>query len=512
MVRTEIIETKAGKIQGIKDEGIEIFKGIPYTKRLVGDLRFKPPIPATRFPGVFYATEFGPVCPQMIPPVLLFPQNPQSEPDCLNLNIWTPSPDQNKRPVMVWIHGGGFNTGSGRIYDGTSLVKRGNVVVVTINYRLNSLGFSFIPGVTSNVGMLDQITALKWIRDNIENFGGDADNVTIFGESAGGMAVSTLLVMPEAKGLFHHVIAQSGACNPVSYRASEGKDITERVISEVGIENSDIEELRKISAYELVNAQSKISLENGAIKPWPFSIAPFIDGEHIPEHPLDLIRKGAAAGVDLLVGTNLNESTIWKTFNPNFKEADEEMMHNRIKNIVTSLGENGDKAERLITSYRETRKDEGSLSAQEVLDAFSTDLEFRISAIRTAEVQSVQNSNTYMYLFTWPSPFMGANLGACHITEIPFVFGMLEEPGWNLFSGKGEDAEKLSEKIMDAWIAFARTGNPSHSGIPEWPKYETEKRSTMFLGKEIKVVDDPYGKERVAWEGIMKPPYLSIAQ
>jgi len=503
MIRTEIIETKAGKIQGIKDEGIEIFKGIPYAKRIVGDLRFKPPVPARRFPGVFYATEFGPVCPQIIPPVLLNPPNPQSEPDCLNLNIWTPSSDQNKRPVMVWIHGGGFNTGNGRIYDGTSLVKRGNVVVVTINYRLNSLGFSFIPGITSNVGMLDQITALKWVRDNIENFGGDADNITIFGESAGGMAVSTLLVMHEAKGLFHRVIAQSGACNPASYRASEGKDITKRVISESGIEKDDIEALCKISAYELVNAHSKISLENGEIKPWPFSIAPFIDGEHIPEHPLDLIRKGVASGVDLLVGTNLNESTIWKTFNPNFKEANEVKMHIMIKNIVESLGQNEDKAEGLIKSYRETRKNEGFLSAQEVLDAFSTDLEFRISAIRTAEAQSVQNPNTYMYLFTWHSPFMGGNLGACHITEIPFVFGMLDVPFWSIFSGKGEQAEKLSEKIMDAWISFARTGNPSHEGIPEWPKYDGEKRSTMLLGKEIEVVNDPYGKERIAWDGIM---------
>jgi len=502
MERTKIVDTIAGKIQGIKDEGIEIFKGIPYAERVVGDLRFKPPVPAKRFPGVFLATEFGPICPQDIPPVSLNPPNPQSEPDCLNLNIWTPSTDRDKRPVMVWIHGGGFRTGSGRIYEGTSIVKRGNVVVVTINYRLNSLGFSFIPGITSNVGILDQITALKWVRDNIENFGGDVDNVTIFGESAGGMSVSTLLAMPEAKGLFHRVIAQSGACHPASYRASEGKDISERVISEVGIQNGDIEALRKISAYELVNAESKVWLEKVGIKPWPFATPPYIDGEYIPEHPLDLIRKGAAAEVDLLVGTNLNESSM-KPNDPNFKEVDEEGMHIRIKNIVESLGQNEDKAENLINAYRETRKDEGSLSAQVVLNAFSTDLEFRISAIRTAEAKSIQNPNTYMYLFTWPSPLMGGKLGSCHFMEIPFVFGMLDIPFWREFSGTGEEAKKLSEKIMDSWIAFARTGNPSHSGIPEWPKYNMEKRSTMILGKEIKVVDDPYGKERMAWDGIM---------
>ncbi len=503
MERTKIVDTKAGKIRGIKDEGIEIFKGIPYAERVIGDLRFKPPVPAKRFPGVFLATEFGPICPQVVSPKLLNPPNPQSEPDCLNLNIWTPSTDRDKRPVMVWIHGGGFRSGDGRYYDGTSLVKRGNVVVVTINYRFNSLGFSFIPGITSNVGLLDQITALKWVRDNIENFGGHADNVTIFGESAGGMSVSTLSVMPEAKGLFHRLIAQSGACHPASYRASEGKELSDCVISEVGIQKGDIEALRKISAYELVNAEEKVWVEKVAETPWTFAIPPYIDGEYIPEHPLDLIRKGAASKVDVLVGTNLNESISWKPDDPNFKEVSERGMHNWIKKIVESLGQNADKAESLINAYRETRKDEGSLSAQAVLDAFRTDLDFRVSAIRTAEAQSIQNPNTYMYLFTWPSPLMEGKLGSFHTLEIPFVFGMLDIPIWSEFTGAGEEAKKLSEKIMDSWIRFARTGNPSHSGIPEWPKYNTKKRSTMILGKEIKVVDDPYGKERMAWDGIM---------
>jgi len=503
MERTKIIDTKAGKIQGIKDEGIEIFKGIPYAERMIGELRFKPTVPAKRFPGVFLATEFGPICPQEISPKLLTPPYPQSEPDCLNLNIWTPSTDRDKRPVMVWVHGGGFRSGDGRYYDGTSLVKRGNVVVVTINYRLNSLGFSFIPGITSNVGLLDQITALKWVRDNIENFGGDANNVTIFGESAGGMSVSTLSVMSEAKGLFHRVIAQSGACHPASYRASEGKELSDCVISEVGIQKGDIEALRKISAYELVNAEEKVWVEKVAKTPWTFAIPPYIDGEYIPEHPLDLIRKGAAAEVDMLVGTNLNETSATKPDDPNFKEVSERGMHNWINLIVESLGQNADKAESLINAYRETRKDEGSLSAQAVLGAFSTDLDFRVSAIRTAEAQSIQNPNTYMYLFTWPSPLMEGKLGSFHTIEIPFVFGMLDIPIWSEFTGAGVEAKKLSEKIMDSWIAFARTGNPSHSDIPEWPKYNTEKRSTMMLGKEIKVVDDPYGKERMAWDGII---------
>ena len=505
MERTKIVDTKAGKIQGIKDEEIEIFKGIPYAERVVGDLRFKPSVPAKRFPGVFFATEFGPDCPQVISPKLLGPPNPQSEPDCLNMNIWTPSSDHDKRPVMVWIHGGGLRSHNARPYNGQYLAKRGNVVVVTFNYRLNALGFSFIPGsVTAPLGILDQITALKWVRDNIEHFGGDAENVTIFGESAGGWSVSTLLAMPEAKGLFHRAIAQSGACNPAGFRASEGKDVSERVLSEVGIKYGDLDALRKISAYDLVDAEAKVREEKLKEKHWPLTCAPYIDGEYIPEHPLKLIRKGAAAEVDLLVGTNLNESTSMKPDDSNnFEEVSEKGMHNWIKLVLKTLGQNEDKAESLINAYRETRKHEGFLSAQKVLDAFLTDFEFHISAIRTAEAQSIQNPNTYMYLFTWPSPFMDGKFGAFHTCEIPFVFGILDKPDWNLFSDTSEEAKKHSEKIMDSWIAFARTGSPSHSGIPDWPKYDVVKRSTMLLGKEIKVVDDPYGKERKAWDGIM---------
>jgi len=505
MERTKIVDCSAGKIQGIKDEGTEIFKGIPYAERVVGDLRFKPPVPAKRFPGVFLATEFGPICPQVISPKLLGPPNPQSEPDCLNMNIWTPSSDRDKRPVMVWIHGGGLRSHNARPYDGSFLAKRGNVVVVTLNYRLNALGFSFIPGiVTAPLGILDQITALKWVRDNIENFGGDPENVTIFGESAGGWSVSTLITMPEAKGLFHRAIAQSGAINAAGFRASEGKDISERVFSEVGIQYGDLNALQKISAYELVNAESKIWEEKLKEKHWPLTTSPYIDGKYIPEHPLELIRKGAAAEVDLLVGTNLNESTSMKPDDSNnFKEVSENGMRNWIKLVMKTLGQNEDKAESLINAYRETRKHEGSLSAQKVLDAFLTDFEFHISAIRTAEAQSIQNPNTYMYLFTWPSSFMDGKFGSFHTLEIPFVFGILDLPDWKMFSDVSEEAKKLSEKIMDSWIAFARTGNPSHSGIREWPQYDTEKRSTMLLGKEIKVVDDPYGNERKAWNGIM---------
>ena len=189
--------------------------------------------------------------------------------------------------------------------------------------------------------------------------------------------------------------------------------------------------------------------------------------------------------------------------NNNFKEVSENGMQNWIKLVMKTLGQDENKAISLINTYRETRKDKGSLSAQKVLDAFLTDFEFHISAIRTAEAQSMHNPNTFMYLFTWPSSFMDGMFGSFHTLEIPFVFGMLDDPFWKILSETSEEAKNLSEKIMDSWITFARTGNPSHAGIPEWPQYDTIKRSTMLLGKEIKAVDDPYGKERKAWNGIM---------
>ncbi|MHA1729730.1 MAG: carboxylesterase/lipase family protein [Promethearchaeota archaeon] len=510
MEYTKIIETTTGKLRGYKDSNIELYKGIPYCERMIGELRFKPPVSKKPWPGVLEATEFGPICPQVIPPMLLLPPSPQSEPDCLTLNIWTPSTDDQKRPVMVWIHGGGFSSGSGRAYNGEYLVKRGNVVVVTINYRLNFLGFTYIEDKTTNVGILDQIAALKWIQDNINLFGGDPKNVTIFGESAGAMAVSTLLAIPRAKGLFKRVIAQSGACNPLSYSSAEGKKATDKLMEEFRFKNGDLQSLSRISAYEFLKLLMVLPGPNPV--PWPITIPPFIDKDIIPKHPLDFIKNGEARNVDLLIGTNLNEAKLWKSFMPGFIEANQETLVTRIKEILKHLEKPEEMAEKIIETYKKNKdlekiklSDEKltSKTPQDILDAFSTDLQFRIAAIRTAEAQAEYNSNTYMYLFTFPSPFFNGTLGSCHITEIPFVFGMLDDPRWTIWSGSSKEGKMLSEKVMDAWIAFAHTGNPNHKGIPEWPKYNKEKRVTMVLNKEIKAVEKPLEARRIIWKDII---------
>ena len=293
MKTTEIIETSIGRIRGYIDGDLQVFKGIPYAERPIGELRFKSPVPRKKWVGVFDALDYSPICVQTTTPGFIFPPIPQSEADSLTLNIWTHGTDNKERPVMVRIHGGGFTIGSGRMANGFKLARRGDVVVVTINYRLGALGFSEIKGIESNIGILDQIEALKWVQKNIELFGGDPNNVTIFGISAGGMSVSTLMAIPAAKGLFNRVIAQSGALNPFSYQINRGVDRTNRVLKTLKINKGDVESLHRITAYELVKAYASIAEEDNVLAqiPWILGIPPYIDGETIPEHPLGLIKK-----------------------------------------------------------------------------------------------------------------------------------------------------------------------------------------------------------------------------
>jgi para-nitrobenzyl esterase len=434
---------------------------------------------------------------------------PQSEPDCLTLNIWTPAADDQNRPVMVYIHGGGFRFGSGRDYYGDHLATRGNVVVVSFNYRVNYLGFSYIDDYTANVGLLDQILALQWVHDNIHLFGGDSENVTIFGNSAGAMAVSTLLAIPRTRGLFRRVIAQSGACNPLSYDPKYGKQATSKLLSELGIDKDNLTELQKISAYDFLE-QARIQPTNTVMS--VRTIPPYIHQDSVPQHPLTYIRNGDAANVDLLIGTNLNEAKLWNAFNPDFVEANDTTLRQRLAEMLIDLDQPEGVVDDIIEIYRDNNAMKpiqpvgeciSAKTPQDILDAFASDLQFRIAAIRTAEAQATHNANTYMYLFALPSPYLNGTLGACHAMEIPFVFGCLDDSRWNWRSGTSHEAHILSEQMMDAWIAFAHTGNPNHPGLPNWPQYNNKTRSTMILHKECKVVDQPLEDQRLVWDKLM---------
>jgi len=500
MEKTKIIKTKYGKVQGYIEKSINVFKGIPYAAPPIGDFRFKPPKPPKQMEGVFEALEFSSICPQVpvLPSAKWLFGSPleESEANSLTLNIWTPETDEKCRPVMFWIHGGNFNNGSSAqlAYDGLPLSLRGDVVVVTINYRLGPLGYLFIPGITANVGQLDQIAALEWVKDNIKTFGGDPNNVTIFGESAGGTAVITLLAMPAAKNLFHRVIAQSTA----SYLSSLHEEGSDDISSMLKVEPRNLEALQGVKVEKIKKAHrnyiTKTFLEGRSN---PFS--PVVDGKILPKKPLKTIRAGFAKDIPLLIGTNRDEMRFMRPILPDMPEIDSNGLIKRITQTLTIYGYDSKLAEELINTYKKERAGILPNTPQDISEAFLTDLTFRILSIRLAEAQYTHQPNTYMYLFTWPSPLMDGILGASHAVEVPFVFGTHNKPENIPYSGTGKDADILSENIMDAWIAFARTGNPNHENIPEWPSY-SDKRETMILDKEIKVESAPFEAERKVWD------------
>ena len=498
MNKTVIIETKSGKIQGYKENEIEVFKGIPYAEPPIDDLRFSPPVAKKQWNKILDATKYGHCAFQGYTQLedITGKLQPESE-DCLNLNIWTPSIDSKKRPVMFWIHGGAFIMGGGidTMYDGSALVRRGDVVVVTINYRLGAFGYLYLPGVTANVGHLDQILALNWVHDNIELFGGDSNNVTIFGESAGGYSVVALAAMPAAKGLFHRIIAQSApAIDP-----KVAKKPSIKLIRMLGVAKGDINALRKISPEKIIDAQNKLLAED------PTNILafrPLIDGETLPIHPLKAFQDGDCKDIELMIGTNLDEAKLFTALDPEIRKMTNDGGEKLLIGYFGRLGIDITKSKAMIDVYKQAREGNFSIEPKELLNALMTDYIFRIPTIHLLEAQSKHQPNTYNYLFTWPSPAFNGDLGACHALELPFVFNTFNAPGFKVFVGKSPDLNAISHKIMDAWIAFARTGNPNHDGIPKWPLYDFEKRSTMLINNEFKVVEKFLDKERAAWDDI----------
>jgi para-nitrobenzyl esterase len=495
--KTSVIETKSGKVQGYLEDELEIFKGIPFAEPPVGDLRFKAPVEKKPWNDVFDASSYG-FCPyQGDSPIwtLFSKPEPESE-DCLNLNVWTPATDSKKRPVMVWIYGGSFKTGSGieAMYDGSHLSKRGDVVVVTLNYRLGALGFLYIPGLTVNAGLLDQVVALQWVHDNIGKFGGDPNNVTIFGESAGATFVCALSAMPSAKGLFNRVIAQS-TVDIKDAKTTTCGTASKKLMRSLGLKKGDIEGSQKIPVDQIMEAQNKILTGHWTTNPLSFS--PFIDGEVLPIHPLKAMKDGDCKDIDFLIGTNLEEFKLYLAMPPFGDMADEKLEQELVDlTIMAFFAMNANKFNEVYEIY----KKEGRGASQiDILSTLITDAIFRIITTHYLEEQSVHQPNTFNYLFTMKSPYMNGRAGSCHFLEVSFVFGTTGNPEMEKLVGKDPDVKVVSEKMMDAWIAFARTGNPNAESIPEWPAYETEKRSTMVFGKEMKVVEKFLDKQREAW-------------
>jgi para-nitrobenzyl esterase len=418
---------------------------------------------------------------------------PMSE-DCLYLNIWSPGADQEKRPVMVYIHGGAFTLGSASDpwYDGTSFAATHNIVVVSLNYRLGILGFVSLrdldgtdAGYTANCGLLDQIEAIKWVRDNIAAFGGDPYQVTVMGESAGAMSIGALLGMPAAQGLFQRAILQSGAAGNLTTRPQATK-VAQALLAKLGLETSQLSALSEVPLETLLKIQPELGRELGGIGAY----SPIIDGETLPRHPLAMIAQGSAKNVTILAGTNRDEWRLFAMMSGGPK-VDEE----QLKRVF------GEEAQHVLATYTQARADTSPELAW--IDIMS-DLVFRMPAIRLAEGQVRQGAPVWMYRFDWESPAFGGILGAAHAMDISFVFNTLDTPLSRTFTGDSPSRQPLADLMHATWAAFIRSGTPAIASLPTWPPYDLVRRATMIFGDMPQVVDDPQWQVRALWEPVFQ--------
>jgi len=502
------VETTLGRLEGLQHHGHQAYLGIPFALPPTGERRFCAPQPAPPWTGVRDATAFGPSAIQGTHPVPGMAASGPRDEDCLYLNVYTPASDAAKRPVLFWIHGGGFVLGSGSeaLYDGGRLAERGDVVVVTIHYRLGAFGFLYLGAhggdefaATANAGQLDQIAALHWVQTNIAALGGDPDNVTVFGESAGSAAVATLLAMPAARGLFRRAILQSGAANALG-NVESGARLAARLLEKAGVATARA--LRDIPAQALLKAQHAASGPLGA----GLGFAPIVDGHTLLEQPLAAVVKGAARDIEIVIGTNRDEM---KLFNASVDRApiDDAELVQRVQALMSGRSRTNlltaESAAGIVAGYRRARAGKLPATNLDLLDAIQGDLQFRIPSIRLAEAQREYQAHTFMYLFVYESPARRGALGACHALELPFVFGTLDAPTQDRFAGSGPAVERLSASMMDAWLAFAHTGNPSHAGIGTWDAYDRQRRQTMIFGRVSGAEAAPFEAERALWDEVV---------
>jgi len=485
---TRDVATTAGRIRGVVlDNDVQAFYGVPYGASTAGANRFMPPRPPEAWSGVRETIQVGNRSPQPVPGPIseihaLHRANPMGE-DCLNVNVFTPAPDNRARPVMVWLHGGGFWSGSGDwlLYDGNRLAASQDVVVVTVTHRLNAFGFLYLPETggseysqASNVGMRDIVLALDWVRDNIETFGGDPDRVTVFGQSGGGGKVSFLTAMPAAQGRYHRGIVMSGSTLE-GEEPDAATEATERFMAAAGA--GSVDDLRRMP-WERLAAESE---RHG------FTMGPVVDGTSLPAHPYSPGAPALSADVPLIIGTTEYEAN----FFPDTPL--EPIDDSTLKELVRTATGGGDgNAEQLIAAYRAGRPDAANVDVYQLI---LSDARFGSRAHAQAERKSGQGTaDVYKYYFTWRSPVRSGLLKSYHCIDIPFAFNNVEIAA--SMTGAGNDRYALADQLSGAFAQFAKSGDPNHEGIPQWAPFDTRRRSTMVFDNETRIVMDPHGAER----------------
>jgi para-nitrobenzyl esterase len=509
-----VVTVTGGRVRGVWRSDLWSFSGIPYARAPVGPLRWRPPQPPLPWEGIRDASSFGPIAPQAVAEAgITSPADPTAEDaqseDCLTLNVWTPELTEGAtaksgagRPVMVWIHGGGFTSGSGSVflYRGGQLARNGDVVVVTINYRLGALGFlghrglGDPDGFIGNWGLHDQVAALRWVHEHIAQFGGDPDLVTIFGESAGGFSVASLMGVPSASGLFRRAVVQSGGAHVHSL--GEAERVADRLATALGVARCDRALLESVPTADLLAATQEVATRRPDPGMLPLPFLPVVDGVFLPQDPRKAVEHGAASGVDLLIGTNRDELTLFGIGQPGLLAFDESGLERWASNSAPDVP-----ASALIAGYRAARAARSEdADTRSLTVAIGSDGVFRWPSLQLAAAHGAQGAPTYVYLFEWESPAFGGMLGSCHALELPFVFGVVHVPAVQLFTGAGAEVDELSGQMQGAWLAFARTGNPSHGRLDRWPAWDPRKRSTMIFGRHTGAADAPGDAELSVWE------------
>jgi para-nitrobenzyl esterase len=478
-----VVATSTGPVRGDQGPAGLVFRGIPFAS--AG--RLAPPAPPAVWQSVYEATAFGPQSPQL-PSFLdqmLGPAALASAEDCLTLNLWTPAADGEARPVLVWIHGGAFTNGTGAApwYDGTSFARDG-CVLVTVNYRLGAFGFLHLhdaEGPTGNLGLLDQLAALRWVQENISAFGGDPGNVTVFGESAGGASVLAVLSSPLSEGLVRRAWAMSPSITQLRSRERAAEAAAE-VLEALGLPVDDAHAVHRLPTEALLDAQRKVLARlDGAFT----AFAPTPDGVVVPAAGVvDALGTGVARDIPLVLSTTRDEMALFTAFDPAVQSLDDAGLARRARPFF------GERTSEAIDVYRAHRP---GASVPWLAAAISTDVTFRGPATRLAEARASIGAPTWLAWFTWPTPVFGGVLGSCHGLDIPFVFDVLGAPGVGMFTGTGAERAAIATAFHGALTAFA------HGDDPAWPAYDIERRAVWRIDNPCEVVDDPEPGLRALW-------------